>query len=697
MAEPEDSPLRRPTGPVGHALAAYCAALSVSHLLFALYPGIISEFQRNVLHFAGFALLAAALYPVVPAAKRAWWGIAVDLTLGVATALGAFWFVLNDTRLYGQNDPFGPLDWIAAILVVVGATELTRRVAGLVIPVLIVLSLTYIAEWGSMLDGVFEFRGFSWESTLWRSIYNDEGIFGTIARISSTTVFLFIIFGAFLVRSGAGDFVIALATAVAGRVRGGPGIVAVISSGLTGTISGSAVANTASTGVITIPLMQRAGFRPAFAGGVEAAASTGGQLMPPIMGAGAFVMASFTQISYEVIVATAALPALLYFLSVAFFVRIEACRMNLPPLDAEGETLWTALKKGGAPFLIPISLLITMLVMGFTPNYAAVFGIGAVIVASWASANPMGPRAIFEALAMGARSMVMTAVLLCAVGLVVNVITTAGVGNVFSLMIDRWSDGNLLIAIILVALASLVLGMGLPVTAAYIVLATLSAPAISGMIADRAVVDAIADGALPQSAQAIFMLGAPEAVPRLAAPMPLEEARALVAALPIEVAQPLRDMVVSPEATMAALLSAHMIIFWLSQDSNVTPPVALAAFTAAAIAKAPAMATGVASWKLAKGLYIVPVLFAYTPFLSGDWGAALWVFGFGAVGIYGLSALLGGAMEAPIGWPLRLVAGVAGAAALWPDLPAANVAGAAAVIATFLVSLRLPQAPRAEA
>jgi TRAP transporter 4TM/12TM fusion protein len=416
--------------------------------------------------------------------------------------------------------------------------------------------------------------------------------------------------------------------------------------------------------------------------------------MPPIMGAGAFVMASFTRIPYETIVAAAALPALLYFLSVAFFVRIEACRLNLPPLEAEGETLGSALRKGGAPFLIPISLLITMLVMGFTPNYAAVFGIGAVIVSSWAAANPMGPRAIFEALVMGARSMVMTAVLLCAVGLVVNVITTAGIGNVFSLQISNWAGSNLLIAIALVALASLVLGMGLPVTAAYIVLATLSAPAIAGMIADREVVAVIAAGELPQSAQAIFMLGAPEAVPRLSAPMPLEEARALVASLPLEVAQPLRDQVVSPAAAMTALLSAHMIIFWLSQDSNVTPPVALAAFTAAAIAKSPAMATGVASWKLAKGLYIVPVLFAYTPFLSGDWGAAFAVFAFGVVGIYGLSAALAGAMEGPMSWPLRIVAGAAGAAALWPGLLAANLAGAATVLALLAWSIRTAPAPR---
>ena len=486
------------------------------------------------------------------------------------------------------------------------------------------------------------------------------------------------------VEEPAGD----LARAIAGKLVGGPGLVAVIASGLTGTISGSAIANTASTGVITIPLMKRAGFPAKFAGGVEAASSTGGQLMPPIMGAGAFVMASFTQIPYETIVAVAALPALLYFLTVAFFVRIEAKRHDLAPMPSEGTTLWSAVKSGGASFIIPIGVLIFLLVSGFTPTYAAVIGIGAVIVSSWLTRNPMGPKAVFEALVMGARSMVMTAVLLCAVGLVVNVITTAGVGNTFSLMIADWSQGNLLLAIVLVALASLVLGMGLPVTAAYIVLATLSAPALAGMISDRVVVDLIANGELPMGAQALFMLSAPEIMPLLGAPMPVAEAREIVGALPLEVAAPLRDLVVPAETALAALLSAHMIIFWLSQDSNVTPPVALAAFTAATIAKSPPMATGVASWKLAKGLYIVPVLFAYTPFLSGNWVDAIYVFCFGVAGTYALAGALQGCMERRMGLGMRVLAGVAGLVCLWPTGVVLNVAGAAAVIALIVLNAR---------
>ena len=223
--------------------------------------------------------------------------------------------------------------------------------------------------------------------------------------------------------------------------------------------------------------------------------------------------------------------------------------------------------------------------------------------------------------------------------------------------------------------------MGLPVTAAYIVLATLSAPALAGMIADQVVIAELASGALSDSARAIILLGAPDKAALLTQEITSAQAAELVGSLPLEVAAPLRDLVVPAELAMAALLSAHMIIFWLSQDSNVTPPVALAAFAAAAIAKAPAMATGVASWKLAKGLYIIPVLFAYTPLLSGDWADMIRVFLFAVVGVYALAAALQGCMEHPFGIVMRVVSGAAGLACLWPEAIWINLVGAAAVFA----------------
>ncbi len=684
--------LRSFNGLADKALSIICFVIAVGHIYVAFDP-VLSELQRNAFHFAGFALLAALLYPMWRGSSGKAAPLALDFALGIAVAVSAVWLAQAENAIYDRGVKFSTADWIAATIAIIGAIELTRRVAGIIIPMLIILSLSYVAYWGKFVGGVFSFPGLSAETVAFRSIYGDDAMFGTIARISSTYVFLFIIFGAFLLRSGAGEFVINMARAVAGKLVGGPGIVAVIASGLTGTISGSAVANTASTGVITIPLMKRAGFQPKFAGGVEAAASTGGQLMPPIMGAGAFVMASFTQIPYETIVAVAALPALLYFLSVAFFVRIEARRNNLQPLPDEGQTLGSAFKEGGASFIIPICTLIGLLVAGFTPTYAAVFGILAVIGSSWLTKNRMGPKAVFEAFVMGSKGMVLTAVLLCSVGLVVNVIATAGIGNTFSLMITSWAGGNILIALILIALASLVLGMGLPVTAAYIVLATLSAPALSGMISDQFVIAQLAAGTMPEAAKAVLMFGVPDQIELLSREVTHAEAVGLIRSLPLEIAAPVRDLVVPPAVATSALLSAHMIIFWLSQDSNVTPPVALAAFTAAAIAKAPAMATGVASWKLAKGLYIIPVLFAYTPFLSGDWPAMIQVFCFGAVGVYALAGALQGCMEKPFGWFMRGLCLVSGLATLWPEALAINLAGAVVTVAILAANIRFGKTP----
>ncbi len=679
--------LRSFKGPANGILSVACFLIAALHLYVAFDP-FLSELQRNAFHFAGFAALAAILYPAMTGATKKRSLLAFDLCFGLIVATAAVWLTFAENAIYARGVKFATPDWIAAVICILGAIELTRRLAGWIIPSLIIIALSYVAFWGKYVGGVFAFPGLSLETVAFRSIYGDDAMFGSIARISSTYVFLFIIFGAFLLRSGAGEFVINLARAVAGRMVGGPGIVAVIASGLTGTISGSAVANTASTGVITIPLMKRAGFAPKFAGGVEAAASTGGQLMPPIMGAGAFVMASFTQIPYETIVAVAALPALLYFLSVAFFVRIEARRNNLPPMPSEGQTLGSAFKQGGASFVIPIGTLIGMLVSGFTPTYAAVFGIIAVIASSWLTQNPMGPRAVFEAFVMGTKGMVLTAVLLCSIGLIVNVIATAGIGNTFSLMITSWSGGNILIALVLIALASLILGMGLPVTAAYIVLATLSAPALAGMIADQFVIAQLAAGALPDTAKAILMFGVPDQIEMLSRELTKAEATDLIRALPLEIAAPLREQVVPAGVATTALLSAHMIIFWLSQDSNVTPPVALAAFTAAAIAKAPAMATGVASWKLAKGLYIVPVLFAYTPLLSGDWPEMIRVFAFAVVGVYALSAAIQGCMERRFGITMRVASLAAGFACLWPATIALNSIGAIAVLGLLVWNIK---------
>ncbi|MEJ2406734.1 MAG: TRAP transporter fused permease subunit [Candidatus Thiodiazotropha sp.] len=648
------------------------AAVALLHLVMN-FTTIFSTQWQSTLHFIGLGALAILLYPPLRRAKLADSRImlAFDVLLGSCFIIATVWVVGAEDAIYARGVNMTLWEQFLALVTIIAAIELTRRTTGLVIPILIVLALTYVVGWGASLDNVFRFAGLSRETLLFRSIYGDDALFGSIAQISVSFVFMFILFGAFLVRSGAGDFVIAMARAVAGRVVGGPGLVAVVSSGLTGTISGSSIANTVSTGVITIPLMIRAGFPPRFAAGVEAAASTGGQLMPPIMGAGAFVMASYTQIPYTHIVVISILPSLLYFLSVAFFVRLEAKRLGFKTDETEeAVSLGQVMREGGIVFILPITVLIVTLVSGFTPTYAAGVAILTVVGASWLTPRKMGPRAILDALALGSRNMVTTGLLLVSVGLVVNVIAMTGVGNTLSLMIQQWAGGNLVIALILVALASLVLGMGLPVTAAYIVLATLSAPALYNLIAEAQVVDLIAAGhALPESVKAMVMLAAPDKLELLGQSMSSMDARAILDALRAvdpSLVTGLYDQVLDPAVVLGILLSAHMIIFWLSQDSNVTPPVCLTAFAAAAIAGTNQIRTGFTAWKLAKGLYIMPLLFAYTPMLYGDWSAAFEIFFFTLISLYAFAAAFQGHLERDLKLPARILIGVIAVCLLYP-------------------------------
>ncbi|SHJ39255.1 TRAP transporter, 4TM/12TM fusion protein [Malonomonas rubra DSM 5091] len=659
--------------------------VAVMHIWFNVVT-VLPSLWQNSLHFAGFALIAALVYPLRNNPTLPW--KVLDMALGVLAAGSAVYLIAMEDAIYERGVTLAPAEWVAGIILILCALEFTRRAAGWFIPVLIIIALSYVAWWGKLVGGVFKFAGLSLETILFRSVYGDDAMFGTIASISSTYVFMFILFGAFLLRSGAGEFVIDLARAVAGRMVGGPGLVAVMSSGLMGTISGSAIANTASTGVITIPLMKRAGFPAKFAAGVEAAASTGGQLMPPIMGAGAFVMATYTQISYNTIVLVSILPAILYFATVAFFVRIEAKRSHVHALDGEKVSALEVLKKGGIVFLLPIGVLIALLIYGFTPTYAAGLSIVSVVVASWFSPNKMGLKAIVEAMVLGARNMVMTAILLCAVGLIVNVIATAGVGNTFSMMITEWAGSSMLIAIILIALASLVLGMGLPVTAAYIVLGTLSAPALHALIADGMLVDALAAGQIPEAAKALFMIAAPDKLAEIGNPMTVEAARAIINAIPIDMAGMVREAVISSHDMTFALLSAHLIVFWLSQDSNVTPPVALAAFTGAAIAGTKPMETGIQSWKVAKGLYIVPLLFAYTSLVGGAWSEVFTIFFFALFGLYAFTAALQGFMETKLSWPLRLLSLACAAALLCPVSVIIHIAGLAVLAVLFTLNFK---------
>ncbi|WP_426414877.1 TRAP transporter permease [Aestuariirhabdus sp. LZHN29] len=662
---------------------------AVAHIYFNTL-GTLSELWVSAIHFGGFALICALMVPAFSSRTRTAGNLvlALDIFLGLAAVVCAAYLIGFEDALYDRGVKFVTLDWVASIAAVFIALEMVRRTTGMFIPVMTVIALTYVFWWGPYIDGIFGFAGLSLETVMFRSYFSPEGMFGSIARISWTYVFMFILFGAFLVKSGAGDFIIELSRCAAGRFVGGPGFVAVLGSGLMGSVSGSAVANTVSTGVITIPLMRRAGFPARFAAGVEAAASTGGQLMPPVMGAGAFIMASYTQISYLQIIAIAALPALLYFMSVGFFVRVEAQRSHASAVEIETRPLREVMKEGWH-YALPLVVLVGMLIKGFTPTYAAGVAILSVVASSWLSKNPMGVRDVLDSLAQGSKNMATTAMLLITVGLVVNVVAMTGIGNTFSLMVTEWAGGSLLITIVLVALASLILGMGLPVTASYIVLATLSAPALYNLISEQQLLELIASGQLPEMARSIFMLVDMDKAALLTQPMSMADAQSLLALVPPDFKAQLLEMAIDPATLSMSLLAAHMIIFWLSQDSNVTPPVCLTAFAAAAIARTPAMATGLTAWKVAKGLYVIPLLFAYTPIIGGSWEEVVRVFLFSLVGLYAFVGLMEGFLEGPLKLWTRGLCGVAALALMWPhDLLILNVAGLVLFAALFWGSRR---------
>ncbi len=696
------SPIDSNAGIIQKLIVVFAAGFAIWHILTNVYlvePGL----WQNAIHFAGFAFLASAT--ISPFGKYAGkkYAIAFDITYGLLVAAAALWVAGAENGIYertlavtGQSWQFTWVDWAAGFLLLFAALDLSRRVSGMVIPVLIILSLSYILFLGSYLPGVFRAASLPMNDVMFRTLFNDEGMFGILASISSTNITLFMIFGGFLVASGASDFVIEISKVIAGRVRGGAAFVAVLSSALTGTISGSAIANTASTGVITIPLMKSNGFRAKFAAGVEAAASTGGQLMPPIMGAGAFVMASYTSIPYSAIVSVSVMPAILYFLSVAFIVRIEAVKYQVGEnLDLKVD--YGKLVSGGLTFILPLTVMIWLLMTGVTPSFAASWAIAALIIVSWAttiiarftrgsSFQPitMGPSKIIEALLLGIKASIMTGILLVSIGIMNNAIVTSGIGNGFSLMIANWSQGSVIVAILLIGLASLVLGMGLPVTAAYIILAILTAPALAGILADTIIVDQLVQGISDPVKSAMFAMVDSPYVAKVATGMTRPEAIALMDSMPFELAITIRPLLIDPAMQTTFLLTAHLIIFWLSQDSNVTPPVCLAAFAAAGIAGSKPMATGFQSWKIAKGLYIVPLMFAYTPLISGQWYEVLQIGIFALFGIYAINAIIQNYAEGPLGYPLIALLAIGIIGAFWPLNLLVNIGGA--ILISFVIA-----------
>ena len=460
------------------------AAIAITFSVFQLYTaifGVLDAQLQRAIHL-GFGLaLAYLLYPFRRAWTRDHYFHPIDIVFAVLGAATPAYLVIQYRELITRAGTVSPVDTVVGGLGILLVIEATRRVVGLPM-VTVVLAFIAYAFLGPYMPGVLAHRGLTPEQLIGHLYFTTEGIFGIPLGVSSTFIFLFILFGAYLESTGLGKFFIDLANAVAGWASGGPAKVAVLSSGLMGTVSGSSVANVVGTGSLTIPMMKKLGYNANFAGAVEAAASTGGQLMPPVMGAAAFLMAEFVGVPYIDVVKAAAIPALLYFTGVWLGVHFEAKRKKLKGIPrAELPNPLTLLKERGH-LAIPLVVIVYLLVAGYTPMRAALVAIFlSIICAMLRKPTRMKPIEIVYGLERGAKGVLGVLVACASAGIIIGVVTKTGVGlRLASGLIDL-AGGMLLPAMFFTMITAIVLGMGVPTTANYVITSTIAAPALEQM------------------------------------------------------------------------------------------------------------------------------------------------------------------------------------------------------------------------
>ena len=460
------------------------AAIAITFSVFQLYTaifGVLDAQLQRAIHL-GFGLaLAYLLYPFRRAWTRDHYFHPIDIVFAVLGAATPAYLVIQYRELITRAGTVSPVDTVVGGLGILLVIEATRRVVGLPM-VTVVLAFIAYAFLGPYMPGVLAHRGLTPEQLIGHLYFTTEGIFGIPLGVSSTFIFLFILFGAYLESTGLGKFFIDLANAVAGWASGGPAKVAVLSSGLMGTVSGSSVANVVGTGSLTIPMMKKLGYNANFAGAVEAAASTGGQLMPPVMGAAAFLMAEFVGVPYIDVVKAAAIPALLYFTGVWLGVHFEAKRKKLKGIPrAELPNPLTLLKERGH-LAIPLIVIVYLLVSGYTPMRAALVAIFlSILCAMLRKSTRMKPIEIVYGLERGAKGVLGVLVACASAGIIIGVVTKTGVGlRLASGLIDL-AGGMLLPAMFFTMITAIVLGMGVPTTANYVITSTIAAPALEQM------------------------------------------------------------------------------------------------------------------------------------------------------------------------------------------------------------------------
>lgn len=470
-----------------------------------------------------------------------------DIILIFLSICSIGYWIVDYTNIAYRAGEYTSLDIVMGAIGLIISIEVSRRTVGWGLPIIAAFGILY-ALFGRYMPEVISHQGFTPRRIIEHCFYGQDGIFGIMAKVMATYVVLFIFFGAFLEKSGVGQFFIDLPMSLTGRSIGGAAKVSVVTSGFFGSVAGSAIANTVTTGAFTIPLMKRTGFRPHIAGAVEASASVGGQFLPPVMGAGAFLIAERTGLPYSKIALISIVPAVLYFLSVWVMVHFEAKKQGLQRIPDNEIPKFTTLLRTGWFYLLPLITLIFSLMHGYSAYKSAFFSILVTIIVSYFRPETrLTPKRIWEAMVTGAKNSLAIGGAVGTIGIIVAVIDLTGLGGMFPELILSVAGDNRAIAILLLGAASLVLGMGIPVTAAYLITSQLAVPILTEM--------------------------------------------------------------------GISVIVAHLIIFWLSQDSNITPPVALGAYAGAAIARADPWKTGWACFKFAKMLYIMPLLFAYTHIL----------------------------------------------------------------------------------
>lgn len=554
-------------------LALLVSAIAVSFSLFHLWVagfGALEAIKLRSIHLTFVMVLIFLLYPARKKGMRSNPSILDWAMVALSVVTGLYMVFANEQLAMRGGLPI-TRDYVMGALAILVVLEAGRRALGKELPILGVLFLLY-AYFGEYIPGTFGHSGFSINRIIAHMYVGSEGIFGVALGVSATFIFLFVLFGAFLGETGMAKLINDLSMAMAGTSPGGPAKVAVFASGIMGTISGSAVANVATTGAFTIPLMKGVGYKPHFAGAVEAVSSTGGQLMPPVMGAAAFIMAEFLNIPYKDIMIAALIPAFLYYLAVFTMVHLEAVKTGLVGVPREQLPVLKMVLKERGHLVLPLIAIVYLLMKGVTPTFAAFYGILVAIGASFLrKSTRMSWRGLLMALEAGAKGSVSVAIATAVVGFIVGVSSLTSLGITLGDNMIAFAHGNLFATLVLTMITAIILGMGMPTTAVYIVGATIAAPAL-------------------------LKLG-------------------------------------------IAPLAAHLFVFYFGNISNVTPPVALAAFTGAGIAGSSPSQTGWAAARLASAGFLIPFIWIYSPALiaQGSIGHVLWAAVTATVGIITLA------------------------------------------------------------